>query len=325
MESGISPVLKTEGFTEDELAVMTSPDKIGVFVCNINGIKTRQLVSMCHSPVRGGQTQKITGMITNFTGNHEGADNLLKFLFWKKGIFQDLMKIAPEKWVLLMKDGKCLGICIPDEVMAFKPYALVYAFLICTRMCTEAKPQMLSFKKMVELGHNPTLAFVACQWLSVEGGQIICRGNGAVGWSGGHQAFVDRKRYDYDADSCLFMDYKKLLEGRYKTDLGDIANRCSRLFFMDSAKDGAMPMSAFVWSAYTQTIKTRFSTITSITEENLAKALADFEKFLLGRYKDPVVIAKKTLARVKKEKEAKGAYLEVLAGENKKRPRKKVA
>lgn len=298
MEGGISPVLKTTDFTEKEKGVIANFNKVGVFSCFHNGRQEDQLSSICHARIKNGETYETKNMINAYKGDHPHAKEFLDFLTSFDGPFGDLMKINPKGWTYLMVEGKVRGFCIPDDVMAFKPWALMFAFLICSRMPTEAVNQVSTWAYLVKRGVNKTLALIACQYLSVDTGALTVSNRG---WTGGHQAFVDspdksntiylyddgKVKYNYKGleASNRFLDTEMLLEGKYHKDLGEIGLYCSHLWRLREPSSKCKPLSAFAWSGFSEKIKTSFTEVNAIRDDKIVEAMADFQKFLKTRYK----------------------------------------
>jgi hypothetical protein len=100
-------------------------------------------------------------------------------------------------------------------------------------------------------------------------------------WASGHNALVEGE--SYSGYSSTLMDIRKFCRGEYDKTLHNNA-ATSNLWKMEKAPAKAKALRTFMWGAYSEKIKTRFTTIDRIPSEQEAKMVEDFKKFVDLRY-----------------------------------------
>lgn len=275
MEAGITPVLidiETVDFSQDTNLehVVANFQKIAAFTCNNGGVPFINGDLACHGRIlnRGGGL--ITKMLTNITGTTEGAYTILRYLFWKDGPFRKLLEIkTKEPWMVYHRKGMPLAIRIPDEVMAYESYPLVYSFLVCTRIPSEFKQQTKAFMKLVNGGVEPNAALLLSRRLNIDDEEKITVGTNT--WNGVH-THINEDYNGFDWDMYRKGDHYMI---PHNSNTGQLWARKSPY---------KINTRQFDLNVYGEKTSSMFTSLTLIPEDRLPMIGKEFEKFMNERY-----------------------------------------
>lgn len=277
MEAGISPVLididtvdlkKPEN--ENLGFVFASFQKIAKFTCLRDGQRYNNDGIACHTYIRTYGKGRLKELVTNFTGDTEGSDEVLNYITSKDGPFRKLMEIAPDKWKIFHKGGTKVAIGVPDEVLAYDCFPLVYAFLICSRIPSEWKSEARAFKKLLGAGMNPHQAHILARRLGVDNGRLVLS---PLTWNGQH-THINEIANGFDFEMYCRGDHHSIADSTYTGNLWATAQ----------GKYSRTTLGAFDLNVFTNRMKTTFTSVDYIPDENIPDLVKTFDKFMKERY-----------------------------------------
>ena len=189
-----------------------------------------------------------------------GAPELWEYITSLDGPFRDLFLFASDGWSLLTYEGEVFGFRMPDKVFSFKPYPLLYAFLICSRMPQDYSDQVQSFAYLVSKGIDKWKAFIISVHLTVSAGVLQVKGYSH--WGGDHQCLSETNYKVIDVHSWR--------DGKYNTEDINSSPPTSSLWHMKSK----LKINKFLWGSYGVSDKTKFGApVTTIDDEGLKNFL----------------------------------------------------
>lgn len=267
-----------EEITEEkkrEFTLFKMRKNVGAYCVNKNGRNHDNLGYIaCHAYIRQVNPLSLKDFIGVFSMKSEGAEELWNYITSLDGPFRDLFLFAPDGWSLLSSDNEIFGFRMPDKIFQFKPYPLLYAFLICTRMPQDFHTQTKAFKYLLSKDIDKHKAFIMSPFFEHSDSGLKFKSSGS--WNGSHQCLSETGN--------KLIDFNMWSEGKYFTkDITD-GTVTSKLWQITSKNK--LQLRKFCFSAYGETGKSRFGArVTSITDDNLKKMSEDFDKYLELRYK----------------------------------------
>lgn len=265
---------------DNEKIVMGAVNHCATYVCK-DGPKTVANVSYttCHSQIRSSAPRNISEFSGAYLFQKEGAKELFMYLISEDGPFKDL-RIFDGVYLFGNTKDNPQGFTIPDHVwQGDYVYPLMYAFLINTRIPHEREAHAQSFAYMTAGGHDKNLMFIISKYLAIKNGSLNVSGDA---WNGGHNVFAENDIVAYQP-SPKYIDVRMYCNGEYHKGLATNAYT-SDLWKIAEPKKESRTMASFMWAAYSEKIKTRFTTIDRIPSEQEIKMIEDFKKFIDMRY-----------------------------------------
>jgi hypothetical protein len=266
-----SLLIVTEGFSEKEMRILSRSEVIGAFLCDKDGIEFENKILTCHRAIQDPSQYKVTNLISAYDGDAEGSDTFWSYISSPEGPFRDLFKIPG--WKIYKVNGKIKAFSPPDEVFSFHPYALMYNFLVCTRMPAEFPHHTKTFEWLVKRNYCPHLSFLVSLFLDKGEEGFSLR---SYSWNGMHLPINDTS---YQRP----FDFVKFKEGRYDSNISDWT-RTSEIW-MHRACSPRYLIGNFLFKGYARDIKSGFDSIKVIQEGTIPKLMGDFEKFMERRYR----------------------------------------
>lgn len=264
------PLEEIELKTREEILYNHRGD-VGAFLSKKDGKDNNNLGYIsCHSAIRSIKPESITDFIGVYWMEGDGAPELWEYITSLDGPFRDLFLFAPDGWSLLTKDNKVFGVRVPDKVFSFKPYPLMYSFLICSRIPHDFPEQASSFKYLLNKGIDKHKAFLMSIHFSVNNDALQC--SQYTYWDGSHKCFRE--------NGNKVIDFKSWCEGKYNKDVSDRAPS-SDLWTVKSKHS----LSKFCWNAYGTITKSKFgASVSTISDDGLKRMVEDLDKFIEMRY-----------------------------------------
>ena len=117
---------------------------------------------------------------------------------------------------------------------------------------------------------------------------LLCASGAACVY--GHNALVEQRKAVYNWDKAAYthdklIDVRAFCSGEYNKNVKQ-NDFTSNLWMMDKPKDNLPMLSQFVWGAYAENVKTKFTTIQRIPSDMEIKMVEDFKKFVDMRYEN---------------------------------------
>lgn len=266
--------VKTKDFNIHETKCLGIPNQTAGYSCNV---KENMGYTTCHAGIRHETPENIKDFSGVYKFDVPGAMEMFKYLISENGPFRDL-KLWEDIYLFGKTEDNPVGFTLPDRVFQFKPYPLLYAFLICSRIPHEHDYHAQSFGYLVSGGHDPNLMFIMSKHLAIKNNVLTSSG---AYWASGHNAMVESDPYGMSYSTLI--DVRKFCRGEYEKALhNNVAT--SNLWMMKKFAPKAKPLRTFMWGAYSEKIQTRFTTIDRIPSEQEAKMIEDFKKFVDLRY-----------------------------------------
>lgn len=235
------------------------------------GVNNYMASIACHTRIRCSKPGEIRDFVTNITGTTDGAEEILKYILWKDGPFRQLIEIPTAKpWVIYHDNGSPRALGIPDEVMSYKCFPLVYALLILSRFPSEFKGNVKAFKKLLSFGMDPHEALLLSRRLGVDNSESLVTTN--LTWSGSHT---------HINENVNGLDWKMYISGNHHP--RTYSDFTGLLWAVKDPR--AQPKTAhFEIKVFTKVLKTRFTEVTCIPEENIPRLIETFNKWLKERF-----------------------------------------
>lgn len=273
--------VKTEGFTPHEKFVVTNKDWRLAYACTDagrHGSVTSEITSTCHYRI-----QYSAGKLSDYSGNFHmksaGAPELWGYLTSPTGPYRKIWEFAGVPQLIGESSDKIAGFTLDNKIFEFPCYPLVYSFLINTRIPGEHQNHCRTFGYLVNKGYDPSYSFLLAKHITWDKKGLM---TGPGYWTGSHECLIEKKWPDIAEP--YYIDVKRWRDGE-PHDVKQQNVMASSLFRLGGVKNGTPMMQNLAWGAYATEVKTSFTKIKVIPEDQEQKMFEDFKQLINLRYR----------------------------------------